>query len=264
MGTTPLTLLKSKKSVKVTNWLDEALLTPSSNFVNETTQEPKGSDYWQASAGNFSLEPTSRPNKFLGDSDRSHPQTVGPLMEQRWESGTRSPGLSPSIPNTPEHSSQLKSLPPTNPTQLATVRLSEKAPVTMYDEVKTKWKGRRLLSKSAHWIEIQERTGGFYKVSLRDVKKAACIKAQRNSKGLKKASHSEEQADSDSSWRMKVAEPYRTSQQPQVSVSLASASVSLTSRVRLISDAIGLVLREDLGETAIHGKHGSLPWSCWL
>lgn len=97
-----------------------------------------------------------------------------------------------------------------------------------------KRKGRRLVSKSAHWIEIQERRGGVCaKISLRDIKRAAHIKAQRTSKGLNRISQPGDMRDSDSSWRMRVADHTCPPQQPQVS----STSVSSTGRVRIVGEA---------------------------
>lgn len=79
------------------------------------------------------------------------------------------------------------------------------------------------------------------KVSLQDVKHVARIKAERISKGTHKRSKSVEVGDSDSSRRFKVAEEDKQPLQPQVSVS----SVSPTSRVKILGNAIDVVFRED-------------------
>lgn len=123
----------------------------------------------------------------------------------------------------------------------------------MLDQPQRKRKGRRLISKSDHWIEIQERTGISGKVSLRDIKKSARIRAARTSKAPM-VSLQDVLGDSESSWRMKVAEA-RPSHQPQVS---PPSSNFPTRRIQQIEGALGLVLRDEVEESVPQGAIGSL------
>lgn len=111
-------------------------------------------------------------------------------------------------------------------------------------------KGKRLISRSAHWIETQQMTGGLYAhVSQDDMQLAAKIKLDRLSSGLCRCSiedNGKGEADSDSSWCIKVASSSTsTAGLPLNQVHFPTSSVSLLSLAHRIGKEIGV----DFGNT---------------
>lgn len=124
-------------------------------------------------------------------------------------------------------------------------------------------KGRRLISRSAHWIETQERTGGLHAiVSQDDLQMAAMIKSQRVARGNRRVpmtdEEEEEPADSESSWGMKIASPTSsTGANNADQVCSSTNSDSPLSRAHRIRSSIGVVFgitvagKQTIGEVGV-------------
>lgn len=163
--------------------------TPSNSFVKETTKMQSSQLKRQGLVGLQQLQPISTPSTSLGRTERLQSQIDGLLVTQSLNIGSSALGDSAFVPKS------LVSTPQKTPTRSSGTALTIKLV-----EQERKRKGKHLVLKSAHWIEIQERTGDVCaKIFFRDLKKAARIKAQRKSKGPKMTSTSDQQWDSESS-----------------------------------------------------------------
>lgn len=113
-----------------------------------------------------------------------------------------------------------------------------------------------MISRSAHWIETQEKTGRLRaRVTPLDMQRAASIKAERMSKGLRKIPSVDclqVQNKSHSSWYMKVTNPGGLIEVQQVH----SDSEASTSKIHLIAAEIGVKLDVDCPKKSPFGEYG--------